>query len=118
MAVAAVQGVALTELPVEDFLGPITGLCRTNFLTATAAARHMAAQGMRVIVTLTASSAKETRHQDGRVQPGECGGSRHSPGRLAFGEHGRSGVRVVGLRSNFTPETHPGVTDEQARASC
>ena len=32
--------------------------------------------------------------------------------RTLAGEYGRSGVRVVGLRSNFTPETYPGVTDE------
>ena len=65
VAVPAVQGVALTEIAVEDFMAPITGLCRTNFLTATTAARHMAAQGAGVIVTLSASSAKETRHEMG-----------------------------------------------------
>jgi 3-oxoacyl-[acyl-carrier protein] reductase len=28
------------------------------------------------------------------------------------GEVGRSGVRVVAIRANFTPETYPGVTDD------
>ena len=32
--------------------------------------------------------------------------------RTLAGEFGRRGVRVVGLRSNFTPETYPGVSDE------
>lgn len=32
--------------------------------------------------------------------------------RSLAGEVGRQGVRVTGLRSNFTPETWPGVKDE------
>jgi len=111
VAVDAVQGIALTELPVEDFLAPITGLCRTNFLTATTAARHMTAQGAGVIVTLSASSAKETRHQMGGFSLANA--AIEALTRTLAGEFGRRGVRVVGLRSNFTPETYPAVTDEQ-----
>jgi NAD(P)-dependent dehydrogenase (short-subunit alcohol dehydrogenase family) len=110
VAVDAVQGVALTEISVEDFLAPITGLCRTNFLTATTAARHMAAQGAGVIVTLTASSAKESRHEMGGFSLANAGIEALT--RTLAGEVGRRGVRVVGLRSNFTPETYPAVTDE------
>ena len=111
VAVDALQGVALTEISVEDFLAPITGLCRTNFLTATTAARHMAAQGAGVIVTLTASSAKETRHEMGGFSLANA--AIEALTRTLAGEFGRRGVRVVGLRSNFTPETYPAVTDEQ-----
>ena len=111
VAVSVVQGVALTEISVEDFMAPITGLCRTNFLTATAAARHMAAQGAGVIVTLTASSAKETRHEMGGFSLANA--AIEALTRALAGEFGRRGVRVVGLRSNFTPEPYPGVTDEQ-----
>jgi 3-oxoacyl-[acyl-carrier protein] reductase len=111
VAVDVVQGVALTEISVEDFLAPITGLCRTNFLTATAGARHMAAQGAGVIVTLSASSAKETRHQMGGFSLANA--AIEALTRTLAGEFGRRGVRVVGLRSNFTPETYPAVTDEQ-----
>ncbi len=110
VAVPALQGVPLTEMSVEDFLGPITGLCRTNFLTATAAARHMVAQGGGVIVTLSASSAKETRHQMGGFSLANA--AIEALTRTLAGEIGRRGVRVVGLRSNFTPETYPGVTAE------
>ena len=110
VSVRAVQGVALTEISVEDFLGPVNELCRTNFLTATAAARQMAAQGAGVIVTLTASSAKETRHEMGGFSLA-CAAVEALTRTLA-GEYGRRGVRVVGMRSNFTPETYPGVTDE------
>jgi len=111
VAVSVVQGVALTEISVEDFMAPITGLCRTNFLTATAAARQMAAQGAGVIVTLTASSAKETRHEMGGFSLANA--AIEALTRALAGEFGRRGVRVVGLRSNFTPETYPAVTDEQ-----
>jgi 3-oxoacyl-[acyl-carrier protein] reductase len=110
VAVPALQGVPLTEMSVEDFLGPVNGLCRTNFLTATAAARHMIAQGGGVIVTLSASSAKETRHQMGGFSLANA--AIEALTRTLAGEIGRRGVRVVGLRSNFTPETYPGVTDE------
>jgi 3-oxoacyl-[acyl-carrier protein] reductase len=110
VAVPVVQGVALTEISVEDFLAPITGLCRTNFLTATTAARHMAAQGDGVIVTLSASSAKETRHEMGGFSLANA--AIEALTRTLAGEFGRRGVRVVGLRSNFTPETYPAVTDD------
>lgn len=108
--VGNVQGIALTEISVEDFLAPITRLCRANFLTATAAARHMVAHGSGVIVTLTASSVKETRHEMGGFSLANAGIEALT--RAMAGEFGRRGVRVVGLRSNFTPETYPGVTDE------
>jgi 3-oxoacyl-[acyl-carrier protein] reductase len=110
VAVAAVQGVALTELSVEDFLPPITERSRTNFLTATAAARHMAAQGAGVIVTVTASAAKETRHEMGGFSLANA--AVEALTRTLAGEYGRRGVRVVGMRANFTPETYPGATDE------
>src|SRR5579859_1117886 len=109
-SVAAVQGVPLTEISVDDFMAPITGLCRTNFLTATAAARHMSVQGGGVVITVTASSAKETRHQMGGFSLANA--AVEALTRTLAGEYGRSGVRVVGLRANFTPETYPGLTDE------
>jgi 3-oxoacyl-[acyl-carrier protein] reductase len=105
----ALQGVALTEMSPDDFLAPLTAMCRTNFLTATAAARHMTAQGSGVIVTLTASAAKESRHQMGGFSPA-CAAVEALTRSLA-GEVGRHGVRVVGIRCNLTPETIPGVSE-------
>lgn len=110
VAVRVVQNIALTDIPLDDFLAPINGLCRTNFLTATAAARHMTAQGSGVIVMLSATSTKETRHQMGGFAPA-CA-SIEALMRSLAGEIGRQGVRVVGLRSNFTPETYPAATAE------
>ena len=108
--VGNVQGVPLTEISVEDFLAPITRLCRANFLTATAAARHMVTQGSGVIVTLTASSSKETRHEMGGFSLANA--AIEALTRAMAGEFGRRGVRVVGMRSNFTPETYPEVKEE------
>jgi 3-oxoacyl-[acyl-carrier protein] reductase len=110
VAVDVVQNIPLTEISLDDFLAPVTGICRTNFLTATAAARHMTAQGSGVIVMLSATSAKESRHQMGGF--GLACASVEALARSWAGEVGRQGVRVTGLRSNFTPETWPGVKDE------
>lgn len=76
-----------------------------------AAARHMAARGSGVIVTLTASSAKETRHEMGGFSLANA--AIEALTRALAGEYGRRGVRVVGMRSNFAPETYPEVTEEQ-----
>ena len=51
-----VQGVPLIEMPLEDFMAPVTAAARTHFITATTAARHMVAQGSGVIVLPSASS--------------------------------------------------------------
>ena len=110
VAVDVVQDIPLTDISLEDFLAPVTGLCRTNFLTASAAARHMTAQGSGVIVMLTATAARESRHQMGGFSLA-CAAVEALTRSLA-GEVGRRGVRVAGLRSNFTPETVPGVRDE------
>lgn len=113
VAVDVVQNIPLTEIGLDDFMAPVTGICRTNFLTATAAARHMTAQGSGVIVMLTASSAKESRHQMGGFSLANA--AIEALARSLAGEIGRHGVRVAGIRSNFTPETYPGVTDEDLR---
>lgn len=110
VSVPVVQNLPLTEISLDDFLGPINGLCRTNFLTATAAARHMTAQGRGVIVTLSASAARESRHEMGGFSLA-CA-SIEALTRSLAGEVGRRGVRVVGIRSNFTPETYPEVTEQ------
>ncbi len=113
VAVSVVQNIPLTEISLDDFLAPFTGICRTNFLTATVAARHMAAQGSGVIVMLTATSAKESRHQMGGFSLANA--SIEALVRSLAGEVGRQGVRVAGMRSNFTPQTYPGVRDEDLR---
>jgi 3-oxoacyl-[acyl-carrier protein] reductase len=110
ISIRAVQNIPLVDMPLEDFMAPVTDACRTHFVTATTAARHMTAQGSGVIILLSATSAQESRHQMGGFSLA-CAGIEALTRSLA-GEVGHQGVRVVGLRPNFTPETYPGVSDE------
>jgi 3-oxoacyl-[acyl-carrier protein] reductase len=55
---SVVQGVPLTEVSREDFIHPIVTWTTTQFLTARAAARHMAKRHSGVILTLSASPAR------------------------------------------------------------
>jgi NAD(P)-dependent dehydrogenase (short-subunit alcohol dehydrogenase family) len=105
-----VQNIPLVEMSLEDFIAPIEDACRTHFITATVAARQMQAQRSGVIILLSATSALESRHQMGGFNLA-CA-SIEALTRSLAGEIGHDGVRVVGLRPNFTPETYPGVTDK------
>ena len=100
----------LVDMSLDDFMAPIVGAARTHFVTTTAAARRMAAKGGGVIVMLSSTAALEWRHRSGGFNVA-CAGIEALTRSLAA-EFGRQGVRVVALRPNFTPETYPGVTDE------
>jgi 3-oxoacyl-[acyl-carrier protein] reductase len=113
IGINVVQNVPLVEISVEDFLMPIAEASRTHFVTTTTAARYMSAQGSGVIVLLSATAAKESRHEMGGFSLA-CACIEALTRSLA-GELGRKGVRVVGLRSNFTPETSPGVSEDDVR---
>jgi 3-oxoacyl-[acyl-carrier protein] reductase len=110
ISINPVQDIPLVDMSIEDFMTPITGACRTHFVTATTAARHMTAQGSGVIVLLSSTAAQESRHQMGGFNLA-CACVEALTRSLA-GEVGRQGVRVVGLRPNFTPETYPDISDE------
>ena len=99
------QNVPLVDLSVEDFVRPVEDAARTNFVTSTAAARRMIAQGRGVILMLSATSARESGFEMGGFSLA-CA-SIECLTRTLAGEVGRYGVRVVALRPNFTPETHP-----------
>jgi 3-oxoacyl-[acyl-carrier protein] reductase len=107
VSVRVVQGMPLTELSVEDFVRPVEDAARTNFITATAVARRMIEQRGGVIMMLSSSAARESGPEF------EMGGfslacaSIECLTRSLAGEVGRYGVRVVALRPNFTPDTHP-----------
>jgi NAD(P)-dependent dehydrogenase (short-subunit alcohol dehydrogenase family) len=95
--------IPLTELDGETFARPIAFYTNSNFITATAAARHMSGQGSGVIVTLTALP--------GRLPANLVGGQAAAWAAVeAFSrslalEVGPAGVRVVCLRSHAIPET-------------
>jgi NAD(P)-dependent dehydrogenase (short-subunit alcohol dehydrogenase family) len=105
-----VQNIPLVDISVEDFMRPITEASQANFITSTAAVPHMTAQHSGVIIMLSATAVLETRHEMGGFNLA-CACIEALTRSLA-GEVGRRGVRVVGIRSNFTPETWPGVTDD------
>jgi NAD(P)-dependent dehydrogenase (short-subunit alcohol dehydrogenase family) len=93
----------LTELGADAFARPVAFYTRSNFITATAAARRMSRQGSGVIVTLTAVP--------GRMPARLIGGAAAAWGAVeAFSrslalEVGPAGVRVVCLRAHAIPET-------------
>jgi len=113
ISIRVVQDIPLVEISLEDFMAPVTDACRTHFITATAAARHMTAQGSGVIVLLSATAALESRHQMGGFNLA-CACIEALTRSLA-GEVGRYGVRVVALRPNFTPETVPVIPEDAAQ---
>ncbi|WP_338869244.1 SDR family oxidoreductase [Myxococcus stipitatus] len=110
ITIHAVQNVPLVEMSLDDFMTPVTEAARTHFITATTAARKMMAQRSGVIVLLSSTAAKESRHQMGGFNLA-CA-SIEALTRSLAGEVGRQGVRVVALRPNFTPETTPSLQEE------
>ncbi len=102
------QGTPLLEMTAEDFTLPILSAARTNFLTATAAARHMVERGSGVILTISTSAAglsgRDRRsHLTGGFSTA-CAATEAFTRSLA-GELGPKGVRVVCLRPDALPET-------------
>jgi NAD(P)-dependent dehydrogenase (short-subunit alcohol dehydrogenase family) len=93
----------LTELGADAFARPIAFYTRSNFITATAAARHMSGQGSGVIVTLTAVPGRLPANLIGGAAPAWAAVEALSRS-LAL-ELGPAGVRVVCLRSHAIPET-------------
>jgi 3-oxoacyl-[acyl-carrier protein] reductase len=100
-----IQGTALVDLALNDFMTPIVAAARTHFITATSAARCMVDQGSGVIILLSSSAAQESRHRMGGFNLA-CACVEALTRSLA-GEVGPHGVRVVALRPNLIPETAP-----------
>ncbi len=97
-----VQGTPLTELSPQDFSLPIATYTTTQFLTATAAARHMVRQRGGVILTMSTTAARVTMPTDG-FGPA-CAAVEALSLQLA-GEVGPHGVRVVCLRPDGIAES-------------
>lgn len=121
ISIRAVQGTPLAEMSREDFVSPILTGAATHFLTAKAAARHMAESGSGVILTLSTSAARlscrdRRFHRTGGFGVA-CAAIEALTKQLA-GELGPRGVRVVCLRPDALPETWPeGFRDHVARGS-
>ena len=93
----------LTELSPDAFARPIDFYTRANFITATAAARLMSAQGSGVILTLTAVPGRSPARLIGGQAPAWAAVEAFTRS-LAL-EVGPAGVRVVCLRAHAIPET-------------
>jgi NAD(P)-dependent dehydrogenase (short-subunit alcohol dehydrogenase family) len=93
----------LTELAADAFVRPIAFYTSANFITATAAARHMTGQGSGVIVTLTAVPGRLPAPMIGGAAPAWAAVEALSRS-LAL-EAGPAGVRVVCLRAHAIPDT-------------
>jgi NAD(P)-dependent dehydrogenase (short-subunit alcohol dehydrogenase family) len=101
------QGSSLVAMPARDVVAPVEGAVRTHFLTATAAARHMAKQHSGVILALTAQVARKPYTGSGGFGVA-CAAIEGLCRQLAV-DLGGDGIRVVTLRSAGSPDA-PGVS--------
>jgi NAD(P)-dependent dehydrogenase (short-subunit alcohol dehydrogenase family) len=111
------QGEPLTAMNVDGFSEAITTAVRTHYLTATAAARHMAPRRSGVILALTAQVARKPYVASGGFGVA-CAAIEGLWRQLAI-ELGPAGIRLITLRSSGSPDA-PGVRDavgEHARAA-
>lgn len=97
------QGVALTEIALEQFALPIATYTRTNFLTARLAARRMIAQKSGVILTVTPIVSRAGIPLLGGFAPAM--GAIEVLTRNLSAELAPHGVRVAGMRTDGMPDS-------------
>ena len=96
------NGTNTQELPLEQFLLPLSTLVPSQFITARAAARHMVRQHSGVILFVTAVPARGTPNA---TAIGAAFGAMESLLRCLAMDLGSAGVRVVGIRSGAMVDT-------------
>ena len=96
------NGTSTLELPLEQFLLPLSTLVPSQFITARAAARHMVRQRSGVILFVTAPPAVGG---EAVSAIGSAFGAMESLLRCLAKDLGPAGVRVVGLRTGGMVET-------------
>lgn len=97
-----VQGLSLVDMGAEQFFKPITIAMKSQFITATAAAKAMIANGSGVILMLSANAAKKPYENTGGF--GIACAAIEALSRQLAAELGRHGIRVVCLRSAGSPD--------------
>jgi 3-oxoacyl-[acyl-carrier protein] reductase len=97
------QGVPLCDLSADDYCRPITDYTRTHFVTAKAAAHHMANQGSGVILPLSIPMAGMPEALSGPF--GQAAAAIENLALQLAAELGPQGIRVVCLRPTGMPET-------------
>jgi len=107
IGIDGMQGDPLTAMNADSFTLPIENAMRTHYLTATAAARHMATHRNGVILALTAQVARKPYTGSGGFGVA-CAAIEGLCRQLAI-ELGPQGTRVITLRSSGSPDA-PGVS--------
>src|SRR5437762_560348 len=97
-----VHGSPLLEMPFEDFARPISTAVRSKFLTSRAAARQMATRRSGIIMTITATTARQAIPEVGGT--GVAFDAVESLCRQWACELGPLGIRVVWLQTTGIPE--------------
>jgi NAD(P)-dependent dehydrogenase (short-subunit alcohol dehydrogenase family) len=103
IALADAQGRELVDMQLDDYLRPIDLGSRTQFITATTAARHMTGRGRGVIMAITATPSRLAVPLVGGF--GTACGAIEGMLRTLAAEVGSKGVRVCWLRSAGSPES-------------
>jgi 3-oxoacyl-[acyl-carrier protein] reductase len=98
-----VQNIPLVSMTADDFMGPVSFMLRTQFLTATAAGRIMMKQGSGVILSLTATPGGIGYPYTGGFSAA-CAAMETFSKNLAA-ELGIYGVRHVNIRSAGSPDS-------------
>jgi NAD(P)-dependent dehydrogenase (short-subunit alcohol dehydrogenase family) len=98
-----IQGIPLTELPVEQFSLPITTYTQSHFVTAKAAARRMVKQGHGVILMHTPNPSRISDPFIGGMPPAWA--AMEALCRSLSVECGQHGVRAVSLLTTAIAET-------------
>jgi NAD(P)-dependent dehydrogenase (short-subunit alcohol dehydrogenase family) len=103
IANTGILGTPLVDLDDERFFLPISGYVRSYFLTARLAARRMVPNRSGVIMTVTATHAREGLPLVGGYGPAQA--AKEALTRDLSAELAPHGIRVVGLRPQAMPET-------------
>jgi NAD(P)-dependent dehydrogenase (short-subunit alcohol dehydrogenase family) len=98
-----VQNLPMIDMTKDDFMGPVTFMLQTQFLTATAAGRIMMKQRSGIVLTLTATPGGIGYPLTAGFAPACC--AVESLSRNLAAELGRYGVRVVNIRSAGSPDS-------------
>ncbi|MFC6079743.1 SDR family NAD(P)-dependent oxidoreductase [Sphaerisporangium aureirubrum] len=98
-----VQGIPLVEMSGADLTRAVTTGLLANFNTARAAARHMAARGSGVVMTVTSGSSRGAAPMMGSTGPADAAVETFL--RYLAAEVGPTGVRVVCLHTAGVVET-------------
>lgn len=97
------QGIPLADLPVDDFMRPITTYAQAHFVTAKSAARHMIPQGSGVIMMHTPEPARVAMPLVGGMSVGWA--AMEALNRALSAEWAQHGVRSICLRTTGMPDT-------------